>query len=338
MADTTLFLETARHAVGLACIVTRHVQSRLATIRAISKEDKSPVTIADLAAQAVIAKTLAERLPPLPLIAEEDADFLRDPKNRAHLEQALEAASLVWPNVTADKFLSAIDMGRAARDSRPAAFWTLDPIDGTKGFVRGRQYAIALAGVTLGKPILGVLGCPNLTAKSVADFDVPDPTGAGSLYSAAEGLGATVTIGCDPKGSTTAIKVKPRAEGASVVLASSIEQGHTSGALVDRATARLPEGTEVRHARLDSQCKYALVARGDADVYLRISPIESTRKECIWDHAAGVIVCQEAGMTVTDVANKPLDFGVGSKLDQNRGVLAGHPDVHAMMLEAVSKL
>ncbi len=49
MADTKLFLETARHAVGLACIVTRHVQSRLATIRAISKEDKSPVTIADLA-------------------------------------------------------------------------------------------------------------------------------------------------------------------------------------------------------------------------------------------------------------------------------------------------
>lgn len=338
MADTTLFLETARHAVGLACVVTRHVQSRLAHIRAISKEDKSPVTIADLAAQAVIAKTLSERLPPLPLIAEEDADFLRDPKNRVHLEQALEAASLVWPNVTADRFLSAIDMGRAARDSRPAAFWTLDPIDGTKGFVRGRQYAIALAGITLGKPMLGVLGCPNLVHNTVGDYDVPDPTGAGSLYSAAEGCGATLTIGCDPKSATTPLKVKTRGEGAPVVLASSIEQGHTSGALVDRATARLPEGTEVKHARLDSQCKYALVARGDADVYLRISPIESTRKECIWDHAAGVIVCQEAGMTVTDVANKPLDFGVGTKLDQNRGVLAGHPDVHALMLDAVSKL
>ena len=58
-----------------------------------------------------------------------------------------------------NEILDNIDHG----NGEPAdLFWTLDPIDGTKGFLRGDQYAVALALIKEGKPVLGVLGCPNL--------------------------------------------------------------------------------------------------------------------------------------------------------------------------------
>ncbi|MFN8519969.1 MAG: inositol monophosphatase family protein [Chloroflexota bacterium] len=58
--------------------------------------------------------------------------------------------------------------------------------------------------------------------------------------------------------------------------------------------------------RLDSQAKYGLVARGDASIYLRI--LRGDYVECIWDHAAGSIVVEEAGGTVSDVTGAALDW------------------------------
>ena len=49
-----------------------------------------------------------------------------------------------------------------AGDTHHAGFWTLDPVDGTKGFLRNQQYAIALAYIERGTPVVGVMGCPNL--------------------------------------------------------------------------------------------------------------------------------------------------------------------------------
>ncbi len=68
--------------------------------------------------------------------------------------------------MTAAALLDAIDLGADAPDSssRPTerGFWTLDPIDGTKGFIRGQQYAVCLAYIVGSEPVIGVLGCPNL--------------------------------------------------------------------------------------------------------------------------------------------------------------------------------
>ena len=65
----------------------------------------------------------------------------------------------VGPDVTESAMLAAIARRPAGV---PDEFWTLDPIDGTKGFLRGEQYAIALAKISAGAVTLGVLGCPNL--------------------------------------------------------------------------------------------------------------------------------------------------------------------------------
>ena len=73
--------------------------------------------------------------------------------------------------------------------------------------------------------------------------------------------------------------------------------------------------------RYDSQVKYGVVAEGAAEIYLRPRSKPDYR-ENIWDHVAGVVVCEEAGGVVTDTDGKALDFTHGAKLLENRGILA----------------
>lgn len=68
--------------------------------------------------------------------------------------------------------------------------WILDPIDGTKGFIRGEHFCVALGMAQEGRPVLGVLGCPNMPMKGTRDNG--GEIGEGSLFFATEGQGAFV--------------------------------------------------------------------------------------------------------------------------------------------------
>ncbi len=87
--------------------------------------------------------------------------------------------------------------------------------------------------------------------------------------------------------------------------------------------------------RIDSQCKYAAVARGDASIYLRL-PTRADYREKIWDHAAGKFVVEQAGGRVTDVRGAPLDFAHGARLERNLGVVATDGRFHDEILAAVA--
>jgi 3'(2'), 5'-bisphosphate nucleotidase len=89
--------------------------------------------------------------------------------------------------------------------------------------------------------------------------------------------------------------------------------------------------------RIDSQCKYAVVARDQADAYLRL-PTRKGYVEKIWDHAAGSIIATEAGAIVTDVAGQPLDFTRGTRLEANRGVVCASAGLHADLIAAIQRL
>ena len=86
--------------------------------------------------------------------------------------------------------------------------------------------------------------------------------------------------------------------------------------------------------RLDSQCKYGAVARGDANIYLRL-PTRADYREKIWDHAAGAYVVEQAGGRVTDVDGRPLEFTHGRTLANNRGVIATNGEFHDDVVAAV---
>jgi 3'(2'), 5'-bisphosphate nucleotidase len=88
---------------------------------------------------------------------------------------------------------------------------------------------------------------------------------------------------------------------------------------------------------MDSQCKYAAVARGDASIYLRL-PRDSSYRETIWDHAAGAIVVREGGGRVSDVHGEPLNFGTGRLLRLNKGIVATNGVLHREVLRAVASV
>ncbi len=328
------FLPAAELAVARASAVCRAVQRALDNVRAITKDDKSPVTVADYASQAVVAHTLRERLGDVVLVGEESSSFLRDPAHAPHLAAAVEAARTSWPEVTPQALLEAIDRGSTREVPASRTFWTLDPVDGTKGFLRGQQYAVALALLERGTPVLGVLGCPNLPAGENARFDKPDPRG--TILSAMRGRGTTerpCTPG--PAGTPAPVRHAPRPPGSPVRACESAESAHSDHSSVTAITNAL--GPAGEPARLDSQCKYAVVARGQADIYLRM-PSKKLYFEKIWDHAAGALVAEEAGCVVSDARGRPLDFTRGTELTENRGVVVAPPAIHRRAVEAIAGL
>lgn len=317
-------LAAATEAVRRAIRVTE--AARAAGTATLTKADASPVTLADFAAQALVADTLRRRLGAVCLVGEESAAVLRQPE-QADLRAALVALCRpLWPEVTEAALLDAIDLGTASPDP-DAGFWTLDPVDGTKGFVRGQHYCTSLAYVVGPRPRLGVLGCPYLDADDGASLDAP---GRGTLTVVREGSAPRqFCLGTDgpPRTLTGPAEVSDR-----VRVCESVESAHAD----HDAHARIFEaaGLEVASLRLDSQAKYAVVARGQADVFLRL-PSKRGYVERIWDHAAGTLVAESAGLAVSDFSGQPLDFSRGRGLDANHGVLVAPPALHARLLDAI---
>ncbi len=333
MADYAKFLEAAREAVTLSSGVCRQVQAALDEVRAITKDDKSPVTVADFASQAVVARVLRDRLGEVILVGEEDSKFLREPDHAAHLEAVTAAVREVFDDVDSDAVLELIDLG--AGDTHHAGFWTLDPIDGTKGFLRGQQYAIALAYIERGTPVVGAMGCPNLPADFGRDLDEADPDG--TVYIAIRGDGAAQIAG---EGDPHPIRRNDLDATDPIGICGSVETGHTNMSDEDRILEHIVANTDhaVREpVRIDSQCKYAVTARGQADAYLRL-PTRPGYVERIWDHAAGALIASEAGCFVTDILGNQLDFGRGRGLERNRGIVCAPPRVHGLMIGAIEAL
>lgn len=333
-------LPTAVRAVAEACALTRRVQANLESIRSMTKNDRSPVSVADFAAQAVVNRRLADAFGEFNMVGEEDAKALRLP-DRKDLRAALhEAIVETWSDANEDAILDAIDLGN--HDATAGVYWTLDPVDGTKGFLRGEQYAVSLALIEGGRVVLGVLGCPNLSADLDRPFDDPDPHGL-IFYAMSDGpchavpadepdapprIVETVEAGED-------VPVGPGSGEAPIRVCESVEAGHSKHSATEEIIERLGGGREP--ARLDSQCKYAVVARGQADAYLRL-PTKRGYVEKIWDHAAGMLVAERAGAIVTDVTGDPLDFSHGTSLRENLGLVCAAPRYHARLVAAIREL
>jgi len=303
------------------------VRSALASRETIAKEDKSPVTVADFGAQAVASAELQAAFPEDPLVAEEDADVLRS-ETAVHIRQkVIQHACAVLPALEEGQVLAAIDYGRH-EGGATGRYWVLDPIDGTKGFLRGGQYAVALALIEDGTPVLGVLGCPNLPLEAAR------PEGAGGcLFIAVKSEGARMRpLEGDVE---RRIAVTDVADPARASFCESVESTHSSQGTAARVAEQL--GVTAPPFRLDSQCKYAAVARGDASIYLRL-PTRADYEEKIWDHAAGWMLVKEAGGEVTDVRGKPLDFSMGQTLRNNRGIVTTNGKLHRQVMTAVQKV
>jgi 3'(2'), 5'-bisphosphate nucleotidase len=326
-AEASPELQFALNAARRASLLVRQVQAELVT-PALTKDDRSPVTVADYAAQALVGRLLAETFPQDWLVAEEDSTALRTSEAIRTLEQVTHFVRRALPNATPDKVCAWIDHKRAETAER---FWTLDPIDGTKGFLRGDQYAIALALVTDGRVEIGVLGCPGLT-----EAHQPDLSGPGSLVVAVRGEGAWTTSLASP-GEYQRLSVSNQTNPTQARLLRSFETGHTNVSQIDIFAQAL--GIQAEPVLMDSQAKYAVLAAGKGDLLLRLlSAAQPNYREKIWDQAAGSLVLEEAGGRITDLDGVVLDFTTGRSLRNNRGILASNQALHTAALQALRQI
>ncbi|OJA18958.1 hypothetical protein AZE42_06046 [Rhizopogon vesiculosus] len=317
-------------AVRRACLVTCTVFNQLVRDRTdtLSKEDESPVTVGDYAAQAVINTILKKAFPKDPIIGEEGADALRQESNARLRERvvALATSALKEDLIDGEKsqwglgaqdelssaaLLNAIDEGNDTGGSNKR-MWTVDPIDGTKGFLRGGQYAVCLSLITLHTPA-------ERKAASLLRSEDKAPTRQITL----SGNGA--------------VKLPYFHSEKSYVLQSE-EPKHTNVPLIRRVSDEL----HLSEWGMDSQAKYCCLARGEGAVYLRMpAPTTGDKKpyeERIWDHAPGSILVEEAGGKITNSEGAPLQFGLGRGMGENRGFVATIDEgLHGRVVSAIKR-
>jgi 3'(2'), 5'-bisphosphate nucleotidase len=217
-------------------------------MRIDGKLDGSPVTEADLAADRIIIEGLAELVPGLPAISEE----------RVHL----------------------------AKPPYGGSFFLIDPLDGTKEFVAGRdEFTVNLALVTNGTPLLGIVGAPGL----------------GLIWRGLLGRGAQrLKTGESPAPQPIHTRRFPKAGEPWMV---AVSRSHGDG----RTEAFIAERPGAIRQTTGSALKFGRVAEGGADIYPRLAPT------CEWDIAAGHAVVTAAGGKVTDAQGAALRFGQGGK-------------------------
>lgn len=340
-------LKWAVEAVGLAGRVCKWVQQHPMGVGRVEKGDGSPVTVGDFAAQAVVARVLGERLGlGLAMVSEEDSAFLRAEAGGGTLLHVVEVLrqSGVWADATGEGVIAAIDRGAgksvpvATRaGERHGVFWTLDPIDGTKGFVRGQQFAVCLAKVVDAQPRVAAVACPNLCEDAARGVEVvaDDP---GIVVAAEEGSERGVWC-VVPRSERSGewgwswVRRGMLKEGEVSRLVRSGERGHSDRAGMERIIEGM--GRVKVDQEADGQCKYAMVALGRADVYLRVPPRTGYR-ENVWDHAPGVMLVRRAGCVATDIRGRELEFD-GVKLQRTNGIIAGEPGTHARALRAATE-
>jgi 3'(2'), 5'-bisphosphate nucleotidase len=218
-----------------------------AAMKIAGKSDGSPVTEADLAADRIIGEGLTRLAPNIPSLSEERVQLPRS----------------------------------AYGDS----FFLIDPLDGTKEFVAGRnEYTVNLALVTHGTPLLGIIGAPAL----------------GVIWRGIAGRGAerlTLGAGAPLKEPIRTRPCPPRGAPWTVAVSRLHGDARTEAFIAARPGAVRSE--------LGSAVKFGRVAEGKVDIYPRLSPTSE------WDVAAGHAVVTAAGGKITDSTGAPLRFGAG---------------------------
>ncbi|EKF74718.1 inositol 1-phosphatase [Alcanivorax hongdengensis A-11-3] len=236
-----------------------------------TKDDKSPITEADKAAHTIIEARLQALTADIPVYSEESGDI-------AYAERR------DWPR-----------------------FWLVDPLDGTKEFIkRNGEFTVNIALIEGNRPVLGVVHVPV----------------TGVTYLGGDGVGAFKEEG----GARTAIHCRQRRE--PVIMVASRSHG---GEAVERLEAFIREEIgDVERASMGSSLKLCLVAEGKADIYPRLAPTSE------WDTAAAHAVVTAAGGEVVNTAFEPLQYNKEDILNPHFLVLGESVDQWRFIAPAIA--
>ncbi|MAS37071.1 MAG: 3'(2'),5'-bisphosphate nucleotidase [Anaerolineaceae bacterium] len=323
MTDLQPIIQAARQAAALCSAVQqKHIAPYQdgSNENVASKAGAEPVTIADYGAQAIICRALSQAFPEDGVIAEEGSEQFRALITAADQQEVADLiGGVLGETVTIDQVIGWLDHGLNRDSDR---LWVIDPIDGTKGFIALRQYVVAIGVLDSHKRVVdGVMAAPGYLHGS-AVFYTQD---GAALVEAMNG------------GPARKLQASQRTDPSTLIALESFEKSHASQDLMGDLREAAGIGS-AQIERIDSQEKYARVAAGDADLYLRLPRITSTRPHMIWDHAAGTALVEAAGGIVSDVDGSPLDFSHGRTLATNKGMIVANPRIHPRLIEAARQL
>jgi 3'(2'), 5'-bisphosphate nucleotidase len=308
-----LDLAPIKRAIQQAAALCLQVQQRHLTYSDKGQDD--PVTIADYGAQALICRAIQQHFPGDAVLAEEQGAQFIELVPQPQREQVVALlCDVLSESVSEDEVRRWLDYGHGVTAART---WVIDPVDGTKGFLAMRHYAIAIGLLENGQPIGGVLSAPGYKEGS-------------ALFWALNGQAYRQSL---EGGTVTPIRVSQRTDPAQIRIVQSMEESHTSDELI--TLTRQHAGLMAALVeKIDSMEKYALVACDDADLYLRLSKRGSKYGHKAWDHAAGTAIVLAAGGRVSDLDGAPLDFSKGSVLP-NQGMIVSNGLIHERVVAAV---
>lgn len=207
----------------------------------VEKEDHSPLTEADSAAHIIIRDALLRLTPNIPILSEED-------------------------------------VGSFSGSNEKGQYWLIDPLDGTKEFIRRNgEFTVNIALIEQGKPALGVVFAPVLNIS----------------YAAAQGIGAFKRSGNLER---QRVKVRTYVKGQPWRVVSS--RSHTA----DSLNQFLEQLGAHELLSMGSSLKFCLVAEGRADIYPRFGLTS------LWDTAAAQCVVEQAGGHVTQLDGRSLSY------------------------------
>ncbi|MBC8098734.1 MAG: 3'(2'),5'-bisphosphate nucleotidase [Armatimonadetes bacterium] len=309
-------LDPIMEAVRRAATLCHEVQHHFLTEN--TKAGVEPVTIADYGAQALICEAISRAYPDDAVVAEEAGQqFLTivDDTQRAIVIDLI--GKVLGRTVTEAEVVGWLDFNTGITAPRT---WVIDPIDGTKGFLAMRHFAIAVGVLESGSITAGVMGCPGYPGYA-----------GGALMYAQDGKTYRAPMAGGEAHQVFASKIT---EAAQVRILESVEKSHASQDRMEKV--RLASGLGASQLdRIDSQEKYARIAGGDGELYLRLPRLNSENRHMVWDHAAGAALVYAAGGSVTDIDGSPLDFTHGRLLAKNQGMIVSNGVLHEQILAGV---
>ncbi|CAN6453330.1 unnamed protein product [Victoria cruziana] len=345
----------------------------------VEKNDQTPVTVADFGVQALISLELGNLFPSIPLVAEEDSSYLRTifakPDENGNygygslmgsIRQAV-TNNASCKSLSCDDVLQAIDRGGKsahAFGSKPATYWVLDPIDGTRGFLRGTEslYVVGLALIVEGSIVLGVMGCPNWKTDFDLDREVTLEDAESEKYQSRLGIIMAAHIGCGTWINST---LDFSLDIDTIDLQDCWMRCFVDNCVnIDDATFCIPDSQSWDSLPLStsfvpttdndnnggrkqvvllptccgSLCKYLMVASGRASVFILRARVQTVIK--VWDHAVGMICVHEAGGKVSDWKGSQLELAADKEgrriIFPSGGVLVSNGSLHQQIVEIIS--
>ncbi|KAG5113408.1 hypothetical protein JHK82_036677 [Glycine max] len=357
-------LDAAVRAVQVACFLCQKLQDSLISKSRSNNNLNSPLTVAGWSVKAIVSRILFECLENenVSIVTEKEVQTLSSTDASELLEAVVKIVNECLAEVPRFGFeepksalgtSEVLEIISRCNGGPSGRFWTLSPLDGG-GSSCGDQHVVALSLIEDGEVVVGVLGCPNYPMRKdwfsydhsylrmISKFTPPTSQtwNKGCIIYAKRGSGKAwiqpllhVNNKSVWPNHAKQVSVSSIDNLAMATFCQPVEKANSSHSFTEGLAHSV--GLSNQPVRVYNMMKYAAIACGDAEVFMKFA--RAGYKEKIWDHAAGAIIIREAGGIVTDVRGHPLEFSKGLYLERlDRGIVAcAGPTLHEKIIDAV---